>query len=560
MKKFLLLLGIAAFGALCVVMYWSQHLYYKAQNTESMEERVAILRKARKIYPFNPGIDYALGEAHLSAGAQIPGELEEREAHFEGAVSYYKKALGKNPVSAFSHFGLAQAYYNMSFFSPILAGDSFREYKNAALLAGHHTPIFFKVGKLFLSRWEELDEESRDFTVTLLKRIVESADSEKFRQMMQVWEMSVKDYEVMERILPEKSWVFKMYARYLGERSLSVEERQRFLAEAELLDFKQAREEHERGENDYFTYQMESAYSRFQRCLDVLSRVHFFQRLTNQSLIDPEEFNEVQKSAHLYLVKSGLAAGRGFDEVEGDLMAYLSREDKVIAVREVDEFLQKYGIIREKLERNFEDMGLFSFQVYLAFRENRYRDIMRIGRDFKQSFVMVPEKDRADYVRILQIVGDANQKVDFIYDAVEFYEQALELDPDNLETLLRLRHSLMRLNKDEEREEVEKRIDEVVSEQVKEWEGRRIEKGQDFQQTLVLDGSDVVLSLEFEGEEGSEAPLVSVFWNGKVVWEDYGSGVLSFPVKSGVGENRLSVRPVNRAVRILRLGWQREKD
>jgi len=68
------------------------------------------------------------------------------------------------------------------------------------------------------------------------------------------------------------------------------------------------------------------------------------------------------------------------------------------------------------------------------------------------------------------------------------------------------------------------------------------------------------LSLEFEGEEGSEAPLVSVFWNGKVVWEDYGSGVLSFPVKSGVGENRLSVRPVNRAVRILRLGWQREKD
>ena len=560
MRKILVLLGIAVLGAVCVVMYWNRHLYYKAQNTESMEERILVLRKAQKIYPLNPGVDYALGEAHLSAGVQIPGEFEERESHFEEAVSHYKKALRKNPVSAFSHFGLAQAYYNMSFFSPGLAGDSFKEYKNAALLAGHHTPIFFKVGKLFLSRWEELDAESRDFTVTILKRIVESADTEKFRQMMQVWEMSVKDYEVMERVLPERSWVFKMYALYLGEKSLSLKERQRFLAEAELLDFKQAREEHEQGENDYFTYQMEPAYARFQRCLNVLGRIRFFQRLSNQKLIDPEEFNELQKSAHLYLVKSGLAAGRGFDEVADDLMSYLSMEEKVIAVREAEEYLQRYRVIGRELERNFEDMGLFSFHAYLAFRENRYREIMRIGRDFKQSFVMVPEKDRADYVRILQIVGDSNQKVDFIYDAVEFYEQALELDPDNLEALVRLRYSLMRLNKEEEREEAEKRIDEVVSEQVKEWEGRRIEKGQDFQQTLVLDGSNVVLSLEFEGEEGSEAPLVSVFWNGKVVWEDYGSGVLSFPVKSLVGANRLSVLPVNRGVRILRLGWQREKE
>lgn len=539
---------------------------YKAQSTEDKERRIKILEKASNLYPLNPQVYYALGETHLSMGVQIPEEREESEAHFEKAVKNYEKSLGMNPVSTFSHFGLAQAYYNRSFFIPSLAELSFNEYRNAASLAGHHTPIFFKVGTLFLSRWEELNEESRDFTVSLLKRIVESADRDKFTQIMQVWEMNVKDYEVMERILPERAWVYRIYALFLGEKSLSLEERQRYLAESEALDFRRALDEHEQGENDYFYYQTEPAFSRFKNCLDRLKRINFYQRLTGQSLIDTQEFEQTRKSALLYLVKSGLESGKGFDEVKDDLRMYLSMEDKVSAVREVDEYLQRHQIIGDRLERNFEDMELFAFHVYLSFRENRYRDIMRVGRDFRESFVVVPKKNQDEYIRILQIVGDANQKVDYIYDAVEFYEKALEVEPDNLETLVRLRESLTRLNKDKEVQEINQKIEEKVSAQVNEWENRWIEKGQSFYQNLVLDGSEVKLRLYFEDGDQGSAPLVSVFCNGRVMWEDYldlevrdgeGSGAVSLGLKSKVGENKIRISPVNQRVKLLRVEWEK---
>jgi len=563
-KKILFVFGFLVLGMMCVLSYWSQHLLYKARNTEDKENRIKILEKANDFYPINPEVYYALGETHLSIGVQIPEEMGESEGHFEKAVKNYEKSLSMNPVSAFSHFGLAQAYYNRSFFIPSLAESSFNEYRNAARLAGHHTPIFFDVGTLFLSRWEELNKESRDFTVGILRRIVESADRDKFMKIMMAWEMNVKDYEVMERILPERAWVYRMYARFLGEKSFSLRERQKYLAESEALDFRRAQDEYEQGENDYFYYQMEPAFSRFQSCLDMLDRIHFYQRLTGQSLIDTGEFEQIQKSALLYLVKSGLESGKRFDEVKDELKMYLSLEDKVNAVREVDEYLQRFQIIGDRLERNFEDMELFALRMYLSFRENRYRDIMRVGRDFRESFVVVPKKNQDEYVRILKIVGDANQKVDYIYDAVEFYKKALEVEPDNLETLVQLRESLIRLSKEEEVDEINRKIEGLVSSQVKEGENQWIEKGQIFYQGLVLDGSEVVLKLYFENGEKESAPLVSVFCNGRVMWEDYlelgngeESGAVFLGIKSKVGENQIRISPVNQRIRIIRVEWER---
>jgi len=162
-------------------------------------------------------------------------------------------------------------------------------------------------------------------------------------------------------------------------------------------------------------------------------------------------------------------------------------------------------------------------------------------------------------------VGDANQKVDYIYDAVEFYEKALEVEPDNLETLVRLRESLIRLNREKVVEEINQQIEEVVSAQVKEWVDRWIEKGQNFYQNLVLDGSEVVLKIYLENGEIGLAPLVSVFWNGRVMWEDYlelgedgqGSGAFFLGLNSKVGENQIRISPVNQRVRLLRVEWEK---
>jgi len=46
-------------------------------------------------------------------------------------------------------------------------------------------------------------------------------DKEKLQATMQIWDLNVKDYEAMEKILPEDSRVYRMYAQFLGEESLS---------------------------------------------------------------------------------------------------------------------------------------------------------------------------------------------------------------------------------------------------------------------------------------------------------------------------------------------------
>jgi len=64
--------------------------------------------------------------------------------------------------------------------------------------------------------------------------------------------------------------------------------------------------------------------------------------------------------------------------------------------------------------------------------------------------------------------------------------------------------------------------------------------------------------LYFKGGGGEEIdPLISVFFNGRVVWEDYlKEDVLSIHLETEVGENVLVVKPLNRTVDITGLMWK----
>ena len=105
-------------------------------------------------------------------------------------------------------------------------------------------------------------------------------DRDEYRTIMQTWEVNIKDYDVMEKILPADPQIYRMYAKFLGEKSLSVEERQRILADAEFLEFERAKSEHDSGENDYLYFQMNEALNQFKSCLNILEKIVFYQNLT----------------------------------------------------------------------------------------------------------------------------------------------------------------------------------------------------------------------------------------------------------------------------------------
>jgi tetratricopeptide (TPR) repeat protein len=259
----------------------------------------------------------------------------------------------------------------------------------------------------------------------------------------------------------------------------------------------------------------------------------------------------------LNLAKCRLEQGEELKDVESYLRKYLALEDKVAAISEIESLLRARGLIGEKLNESFDNLERLSFQLFLYFKQNRYRDIVRIGRLLQQSLVVVPEGKREVYVRVLQLVGDSFQKIDFIYDAGEFYQKALEVDPENLETLLRIRQNYERLNDDEKIQEIKERIDALISPAERVFKNLTINKGRSFWHTLALDGRKIILDLHFKDSSERITPLITVFFNGRFVWEDYLKGeVLSLPLESRVGKNSLQIVAVNRPVPLVKIEYK----
>lgn len=566
-KKIVLLTVFVMIGLVDICIYWNQHLYFRAEKIEDTEKKIKVLKRANLVYPSNDIIFYELGKAYFDLGIQTLDEDNGiSENYLQKSIQNFDRSLRINPASRFSHFNYAQALLSMSYLSPYgplgdraLHLNYYDEYKKAAFLAGHNSQIFYEAAKIFLSQWSNLSEEDREFALKILKKVAEGKDSSRLQTLMHVWEMNVKEYEVMEKILPEDVQIYWMYAKFLGEKSLSRQERQNFLAKAEFLEFERAKSEYKSGENVFLYLKVKNAFKHYRSCLDILEKDKFYQNLTGKKLVDLSEFNTLKKAVCLKLAKCRLEEMQDLNEAKGYLSLYLYLEDNVAALGELESYLRDRGLIGKKLGTDLADLDLLSFQVLLYFKQRRYRDIMRVGTLIQRSFIAVPESKKKDYVKVLQLIGDSYQKIDYLYDAAEFYQMALDVDPKNLETLLRMRLNHERLNKDKEIQEINKSIEKLLAPRDIVLKNSPIAKGQSFSRDLTFDGSKMILDLYFKGREEGVVPLISIFFNGRVVWEDYLEGdVLSIPLETRAGENALVVRPLNRTIDMTGLRWKAE--
>jgi len=597
-RKVLLICALVVVGVVAVVFYWSQHLYYKAENIEDNERKVGVLNAAGQIYPFNDLVFHGLGNAYFGLGIENLEDNTRSSVYLQKSIQNFNHSIRLDPATSFCHFSLAQSLFYMSYISPSSDIDFYKEYRKAALLSGHNSDIFYEVGKIFLSNWPRLSDGDREFALEILEKTARRGDRERLESLMYFWEMNARDYEAMERILPENAWIYRMYAKILGEKSLSREERQKFLIKAELMEFERAKSEFDAGENLFLYLRVRDAFNHYKSCLDILERAKFYQDLGGRGgigsesgeAIDVWEFHEMQKTACLKLAKCRLVEGRELQEVEGYLRRYLELEDRAAAVGELKSYLRGRGLIKENMGENLGDLEHLSFQMFLCFKQNRYSEIIRVGNLLQASLIAVPEAKKKEYVEILQLVGDSFQKSDYVYDADDFYQRALEIDPENMGTLFRIRQNYERLNDDEEVRKISKRIETLMTPEEAKLENLIIRKGRRFSRRLALDGSKMTLELHFGGVEGASwgaegrrergekrlgievgkgnleereagrekleetAPMISVFFNGKVVWEDYLKGnILSIPVETRVGMNDLQIAAVNRSVNMLRI-------
>jgi len=265
-------------------------------------------------------------------------------------------------------------------------------------------------------------------------------------------------------------------------------------------------------------------------------------------LIDPSEVNDLRRSTYLNLVKSSLEEGQELAEVEEYLYSYLNLEGRIKEIKELELYLVERDILDKKMSLNLNDMNRLFVQLLIYFKQNRYRDIVQIGRSIQSSVVVVPEEKKEKYVGVLQIIGDAYQKINYLYDAGEFYQKALRVKPEDLETLIRIRKNLVGLSEESKFAVLDKQIEKILSPEtiVSHY---TIKKRRTLRRELVLNGDDKILKIEIEDIRKEFRPLISIIFNGRVILEDYVmEESISIPLKTYVGRNLLIIAAVNQDV------------
>ncbi|HOI44320.1 MAG TPA: tetratricopeptide repeat protein [Candidatus Aminicenantes bacterium] len=553
MKKLMLLLLLAFAGSAEIAIYRSVHLYNQATGKiVDPQDRIHVLEKAVGAFPLNDRAHFELGKAYFELGINHLTDIARRDSFFNQSYRSLIRSLSLNPGSVQAHFHLAQTVQYMDFLSLPAEISSFEEYKKSALLTGHNTQVYYEVGKILLARWPDLSDAERVFTQDILKTMLAGKDAGKLQSLLQVWAVNVNDYSVLDKIIPRDKGILRTIAQFLGERSLSLEERQKKLAEAEALEFNEARSNYDAAGREIQLFRLSEAAEKLAAARDLLSGIRFYQDLTHEALIDRGEFEALCRNVRLALAECRIEETGRFEEAEDDLLKYLESERDVAAVARLEGWLLDRGLIDGRLDSDMKNFRRLFFHILLSFKQNRYRDISRVGDILRRSLLVVPPAMVRDYVKVLQIIGDSYQKLDYIYEAESFYQKALEIEPDNLEALSRLRRSQERMNKEQSQREIEARIRKLTTLGETVFENLRIGKGQSHALPLVAAGGKLDIVIEFEYSE--PAPLVSVVFNGRVVWERYfrGSGA-AFSIEPDVGENRLQILPVNRDVTLGRM-------
>ena len=289
LKKFIVLIAVVGMAALNIVIYWNHHLFYKAQTVEDVDKKIEVLERASKFYPINDLVFNELGKAYFDLAEDHLGDRMQSLEYVDKSIDSFIRSIWINPSSQFSHFHLGRSYLSREVLSPPSGNKYIDEYKRAALLVSRFADLYFNVGVLLLSRWAELTDEDKNFTLEMLREIWRVRDREKILSVLQTWEMNARDYEIMANILPEEEDAYYTYAKFLGEKSLDLGERHKFLAKYEWLEFEKAKQFYDTGERDFFNFRFSVAKQNFLSCLRTLDGIKFYQTLTGQNQIDPSE-------------------------------------------------------------------------------------------------------------------------------------------------------------------------------------------------------------------------------------------------------------------------------
>lgn len=203
-KKIALLVALTALALAEISVSWNAALYSKGKAlVADPEGRVRAFRRANAVYPWNDLVHFELGKVYFEQGAEALADPAARDALFGLAVDSFLRSLRLDPGAPAAHFHLAQTLLYMSYLSLPAPLPYFEEYKRAAELTGHNSQIYFEVGQVLLSRWETLAAGEKDFALDILRKSLAGKDETRLLALLETWNLHVRDYGLVDRILPD---------------------------------------------------------------------------------------------------------------------------------------------------------------------------------------------------------------------------------------------------------------------------------------------------------------------------------------------------------------------
>jgi len=547
-KKILTIAALAVLVCLQAAVAWNARLYWRAKaGTSDPAAKTALLARANAVFPWNEAVHFELGKAYFEQGAEALGDPARRDSLFRRSVEAYLRSLRLDPSSPAAHFELGQALHYMSFLSLPAGLGYFDEYKRAAGLTGHSSQIHFDVGQVLLGHWDSLAAGEKDFVVELLKNALAGRDEERLIDLLEAWNLSVRDFGFIDRVLPEDAAALRTYARFLGERALSLPARQAALARAEALDVARAKAELALARREADSFRLAQASAHGAAAIEALGSVRFYQDLTARKLFDPKEYAEIRKTAHRLLAMNRIDETRSLGDEDGTIAAYVGLEDDFTALSEFETFIKERGLYDEdRAASPFRDLRTLAFRMTLDFKLNRYRDIARVGTLLASSSLVIAASGRPSYVRILRLIGESNLKLDNVYEAERYYRLALETAPEDLDVLLGLERCYARVNDEAKASEVRASIDRLTTPETIDLGGLFLDKGGSHTIDLVTTGGSRTIRLDFTPAVSGGHPLVAVFLDGRVAWEGNGdTGSAEFGSTLGPGRAVLVVSVIS---------------
>jgi hypothetical protein len=289
--------------------------------------------------------------------------------------------------------------------------------------------------------------------------------------------------------------------------------------------------------------------------MSLLDGIRFYQALEpGAEPLPAATVRALRKSARLGIVRVRLETAQTLEEALPELQDYMAVEDEAAAFSDLEKALRERRLIDAKPDPSGRNLGRLAFELDLAIRQNRSREVTGFGQSLEAGLVMITEAVRADYARLLETIGDAHQKLDYLYESNRFYGKAKDmLGTPSLRLLAKMEKNYERLNDAAALKVLRAEAAKAAPARIAEWPGLAVPKGTEFKHTFDLEAKESRLSLK--ALPGGPSPAyVSVAVNGRVLWEDFLTGeAVSLVFTPETGSNEIGITPWNGPLLLARL-------